>query len=153
MQITGIVDLPTLSPAVTLNEQPESLFGLAEKYVAVESLVYLTNQITELRPFILEFLPKDKRVIFEEYESQVSFARPFCFFSSQPLNFLFAQTLSAIKDVRRPVYLPTAKRSINSEVILQLMSKVSWDLKEVKSQHSQYVEILLRVSCQNVPFI
>ena len=34
---------------------------------------------------------------------------------------------------------------INADVILQLMSKVAWDIREVRSQHSQYVDVLLRV--------
>ncbi len=48
--------------------------------------------------------------------------------------------------LRRPVYLTVASASIRPEVILQLMSKVAWDIKEVRSQHSQYVEVMLRVS-------
>ena len=36
--------------------------------------------------------------------------------------------------------------SVNEEVILQLMGKVAWDIKEVRSQHSQYVDVMLRVS-------
>ena len=41
-----------------------------------------------------------------------------------------------------------AERSVSSDVTLQLMSKVSWDIKEmeVRSMHNQYVDILLRVS-------
>lgn len=35
-------------------------------------------------------------------------------------------------------------KAINAEVILQLMSKVNWDIREVKSQHSQYVDVMLR---------
>ena len=40
-----------------------------------------------------------------------------------------------------------AERSVSSDVTLQLMSKVSWDIKEmeVRSMHNQYVDILLRV--------
>jgi hypothetical protein len=30
-------------------------------------------------------------------------------------------------------------------MILTLMAKVNWEVKEVMSQHSQYVDILLRV--------
>lgn len=42
------------------------------------------------------------------------------------------------------MYLASAQKSINSDLILQLMSKVAWDIKDVKSQHSQYVEVMLK---------
>lgn len=54
------------------------------------------------------------------------------------------QTIEVIVDLRDPVYMTTCAKAINSDVILQLMSKVAWDIREVKSQHSQYVDVLLR---------
>ena len=71
VKISVIDDKKKISPAVSLHEQPESLFGLAEKYVAVESVIYLSDQIRGLKSSILDYLPQGKRVIFEEYESQV----------------------------------------------------------------------------------
>lgn len=55
------------------------------------------------------------------------------------------QTLMNVIGLRLPVYMTSIQKAINTEVILQLMAKVSWDIKDVKSQHSQYVEVLLRV--------
>ena len=60
--------------------------------------------------------------------------------------YLFFQTIQTITDLRDPVYMTSCCKAVNSEVILQLMAKVAWDIREVKSQHSQYVDILLRVS-------
>ena len=53
-----------------------------------------------------------------------------------------------MEEVRRPVLMPVAERSVSSETTLQLMSKVSWDIREVevRSMHNQYVDILLRVN-------
>jgi hypothetical protein len=56
-------------------------------------------------------------------------------------------TILVIEDLRFPVYMTSCGRSMNSETTLQLMSKVAWDIREVKSQHSQYVDVLLRVIC------
>ena len=53
--------------------------------------------------------------------------------------------LSATALLRRPVYYGTSLRSVNGGDILQLMSKVAWDIKEVRSQHSHYVDVLLKV--------
>ena len=65
------MDLPSLSPAVSSTSQAENLFGLPERFIAVESAIYLASQFKELKPKILEFLPKDKTVVVEEYDEQV----------------------------------------------------------------------------------
>ena len=62
-----------------------------------------------------------------------------------PLN-SFPQTLSFVPLLRRPVYSVVSSSSVRPDVILQLMSRVQWDIKEVRSQHSQYVDVMLRVS-------
>ncbi|XP_059085290.1 syndetin-like isoform X2 [Tigriopus californicus] len=123
--VTGIVDLPELSPTVQM-DQPESLFGLQEKLVAVESAVYLAKQIQSLKGDILQCVTNDQRSLVDTYESQ---------------------TLMNVVGLRLPVYMTSVQMAINTDVILQLMAKVAWDIKDVKSQHSQYVEVLLR-DCQ-----
>jgi hypothetical protein len=35
--------------------------------------------------------------------------------------------------------------AVNFKLILALMAEVDWEVKDVMSQHSQYVDILLRV--------
>ena len=52
-----------------------------------------------------------------------------------------------MEEVRRPVLMVVAERSVSTDTTLQLMSKVSWDIREVevRSMHNQYVDILLRV--------
>jgi hypothetical protein len=42
-----------------------------------------------------------------------------------------------------------AASAVDFKMILALMAKVNWEVKEVMSQHSKYVDILLRV-CQSV---
>ena len=56
------------------------------------------------------------------------------------------QTIDVIEEVRRPVLMAVAERSVSVDTTLQLMSKVCWDIREVKTLHNQYVDILLRVS-------
>lgn len=73
--VTGIVDLPDLSPTVQM-DQAESLFGLQEKLVAVESAVYLAKQIQSLKGDILQCVSHDQRSLVDNYESQV---RPITF--------------------------------------------------------------------------
>ena len=74
--MTGIVDLPCLSPAVEeTRTAAESLFGLAERFIAVESAVYLAAQFRELKAKIMEFLPQDKGIVVQEYDEQVGCLR------------------------------------------------------------------------------
>jgi len=63
---------------------------------------------------------------------------------NQLVNIYYSETIQTITDLRDPVYMTSCCKAVNSEVILQLMAKVAWDIREVKSQHSQYVDILLR---------
>ena len=55
------------------------------------------------------------------------------------------QTVSVASELRRPVYRGVASRCIDFEKILQLMATVKWDIKDIMSQHSAYVDVLLQV--------
>lgn len=120
MVTTGIVDAPSgLSPAVDLSSA-EALFGLSERLVAAESALFLASELGAL----------------------ASLVPPSCAFASEYSE----QTLRHLPLLRRPVYMGSCVGSVNAEVISQLMSRVAWDIKEVRSQHSQYVDVMLRVS-------
>lgn len=97
----------------------EKLYGLEQKIVATESVIYVAQQFNELR----HHLP-DIEVVRDYFEN----------------------TLGCIENLRDPIFMTSCDKAINSDVILPLMSKVAWDIREVRSQHSQYVDILLRVS-------
>ena len=128
----GIVAMPELSPAVDLARK-ETLFGLPERFVAAESALYLVAQFVKLKGAISTYLTEQDA--FAVYEERT------------------LAPLSTTVILRRPVYYATALRSVNAGDILQLMSKVAWDIKEVRSQHSHYVDVLLKVSAvTNVKF-
>ena len=103
---------------------PETLFGLGEKFVAVESTVFFAAQFANLKNIMAEFLPEEERTLLDEYEQNVSRIL-------RVGNGLYVierldpfQTLAHIPSLRRPVYMTVAQASIRPEVILQLMSKV-----------------------------
>lgn len=60
------------------------------------------------------------------------------------------QTVAVTTELRRPVYMCVSARAIDFRMMLGLMSKVNWDLRDVMSQHSEYVDVLLRVSIISV---
>ncbi|PNF39556.1 Syndetin [Cryptotermes secundus] len=116
----GEVPEPHISPVVDLTQR-ETLHGLAERVVAVESLIFLAKQLEFLHDYL------------EHLQGGSSFLQQF-----------FSQTVTASAELRRPVYMCVAATAVDSKVILALMAKVNWEVKEVMSQHSKYVDILLR---------
>ncbi|GIY34880.1 hypothetical protein CDAR_389061 [Caerostris darwini] len=113
---------PALSTAVNLRKV-EDLHGLAERVAAAESLVFLAEQFELLHLHLEMLIPPTKR----------AFLQQFC-----------SQTVSQASELRRPIYMAVAARTIDYEQIVFLMSAVKWDVNDIMSQHSSYVDILLR---------
>lgn len=114
---------PSISPAVDLLN-PETLYGLTERIVGVESLIFLAEQYNLLCDYL-------KRLISEENDIHA-------------LELFYSQTISVAVEVRKPVYECVARQVIDSKNIINLMSKVNWEVKDVMCQHSQYVDVLFK---------
>nr|CAD7441142.1 unnamed protein product [Timema bartmani] len=54
------------------------------------------------------------------------------------------KTILVATELRRPVYMNVCARAVDFNTTLNSMAKVNWEVKEVMSQHSQYVDNLLR---------
>uniref|UniRef100_A0A1B6C6F1 Vacuolar protein sorting-associated protein 54 N-terminal domain-containing protein n=1 Tax=Clastoptera arizonana TaxID=38151 RepID=A0A1B6C6F1_9HEMI len=111
---------PNISPVVELTNV-ENLHGLAERIVAVESLAFLAEQFIFLKPYLEQLQPQ-----------------------SHCLHQLYNQTVCVATEVRKPVYACVAWRSVDVKQAISLMSRVNWEVQDVRSEHSQYVDILLR---------
>lgn len=48
-------------------------------------------------------------------------------------------------DLRVPIFSGVAHRYLDSDHIINLMSRVQWEVKEVMSQHSSYIDYTLQV--------
>ena len=59
------------------------------------------------------------------------------------LNQFFSLTVATCVDLRRPVYNGIAARAIKYTSLIQEMGNVKWDLKEIVSEQSPYVEMIL----------
>ncbi|XP_054267533.1 syndetin-like [Macrosteles quadrilineatus] len=111
---------PSMSMVVDLSST-ETLHGLSERVVAVESLVFLAKQYTSLKPYLEHLQPQ-----------------------SHTLHVLYNQSVSIAEEVRRPVYACVAWRAVDVKQTLSLMARVNWEVKDVMSQHSGYVDLILR---------
>lgn len=113
---------PQPSQMIDLNN-PESLHGLAERIAAVESLIFLSKQLDMLRPYLENLILPHQKIILQTF---------------------FEQTVNSSIDVRVPVYMCVASHIFDIRTILISMSQVNWMVKNVMSQHSSYVDQIVR---------
>lgn len=111
-----------LSPIVDLHRR-DQLFGLAERVVAVESLIFLAKQLELLQPHLEAMIPTNKKAFLQQF---------------------FSQTVNMAEEVRKPVYWSVSAQAVNYDQVLGQMASVRWDIKDIMSQHNPYVDSILR---------
>ncbi|XP_043365233.1 syndetin isoform X3 [Dermochelys coriacea] len=116
------VPSPHLSHLVVLTSG-NTLYGLAERVVATESLVFLAEQFEFLQSHLDAVMPAAKKPFLQQF---------------------YSQTVSTASELRKPIYWIVAAKSIDYEQMLLLMANVKWDVKEIMSQHNIYVDALLK---------
>ncbi|TRZ01836.1 hypothetical protein DNTS_004278 [Danionella cerebrum] len=116
------VPSPHLSQLVILTSA-QTLYGLPERVVATESLVFLAEQFEFLQPHLDTMMPSAKKPFLQQF---------------------YSQTVSTASELRKPIYWMVAAKAIDYEQSLLLMAGVKWDIKEIMSQHNIYVDVLLK---------
>nr|XP_036875715.1 syndetin [Manis javanica] len=116
------VPSPHLSHLVVLTSG-DTLYGLAERVIATESLVFLAEQFEFLQPHLDAVMPAVKKPFLQQF---------------------YSQTISTASELRKPIYWIVAGKAIDYEQMLLLMANVKWDVKEIMSQHNIYVDALLK---------
>lgn len=111
-----------LSPIVDLHRR-DQLFGLAERVVAVESLIFLAKQLELLQPHLEAMIPTNKKAFLQQF---------------------FSQTVNMAEEVRKPVYWSVSAQAVNYDQVQGQMASVRWDIKDIMSQHNPYVDSILR---------
>ncbi|XP_062265898.1 syndetin isoform X2 [Platichthys flesus] len=116
------VPSPHLSQLVVLTNSG-TLYGLAQRVVATESLVFLAEQFESLQSHLDTMMPAAKKPFLQQF---------------------YSQTVSTASELRKPIYWIVAAKAIDYEQMLLLMSGVKWDIREIMSQHNVYVDVLLK---------
>uniref|UniRef100_A0A1A7YT23 Coiled-coil domain containing 132 n=2 Tax=Iconisemion striatum TaxID=60296 RepID=A0A1A7YT23_9TELE len=116
------VPSPHLSQLVVLTNSG-TLYGLAQRVVATESLVFLAEQFESLQSHLDTMMPAVKKPFLQQF---------------------YSQTVSTAGELRKPIYWIVAAKAIDYEQMLLLMAGVKWDIKEIMSQHNVYVDVLLK---------
>uniref|UniRef100_A0A8C5HVS7 Syndetin n=1 Tax=Gouania willdenowi TaxID=441366 RepID=A0A8C5HVS7_GOUWI len=116
------VPSPHLSQLVVLSNT-DTLYGLAQRVVATESLVFLAEQFESLQSQLDTMMPAAKKPFLQQF---------------------YSQTVSTASELRKPIYWIVAAKAIDYEQMLLMMSGVKWDIREIMSQHNVYVDVLLK---------
>lgn len=101
----------------------ENLHGLSERIVGVESVIFLAKQFELLQPYLESIVAQHQRMIIEHFRDN---------------------TLAVVSDLRVPVYMCSASKSVDARTTLTAMSQVKWDVKNVAVEHSPYVDMITR---------
>lgn len=116
------VPKPHLSTAIDLTGS-DKLFGLSERVVAAESLVFLAQQFEQLQPHFETMIPSNKKAFLQQF---------------------YTQTINIAAELRKPVYWAVSVHAIDYNSVLNLMANVRWDIKDLMSQHNAYVDDILK---------
>ncbi|KAI8118797.1 hypothetical protein FF38_10946 [Lucilia cuprina] len=101
---------------------PDTLYGLFHRIVAVESGHCMTQQFQILQNYLNHLLPIQDRTLLTSYFDYIDF----------------------MSDVARPVYTCVTSRVFDLTAILAMIAKVKWDVNHVSFQHNAYIDIMNR---------
>jgi len=102
---------------------PDTLYGLSQRIVAVEAGRSMLQQFNVLQHYLNHLLPLAERPILASYLDYSDY----------------------IADLAKLVYTCVTSRVIDLSSILAQMAKVKWDVNHVIHQHSNYSDVLNRV--------
>ncbi|XP_075155317.1 vacuolar protein sorting 50 [Haematobia irritans] len=101
---------------------PDTLYGLSLRIVAMESGHCMTQQFKILQNYLNHLLPTSDRPMLSAYFDYIHF----------------------MNDLARPVYTCVTSRVFDLPAILTMMSKVKWDVNHVSFQHNGYIDVMNR---------
>lgn len=101
----------------------EHLHGLSERIVAVESVIFLAKQFELLHPYLESIIAQPQRMIIDHFKDN---------------------TITIVSELRLPIYMASASKSIEARSTLIAMSQVKWDVKTVAIENSPYVDMIVR---------
>nr|CAH7728593.1 unnamed protein product [Callosobruchus chinensis] len=118
----GKIPKPSLSSLVDL-QKAEQLHGLAERIVAVESLIFLAKQYEFLQEYLEYLVPQTNRIMLQQY----------CM-----------QNITSASSLRYPIYMAVIAKMFDLRQTLLSMAKINWEVKDVMSQHNSYIDMILK---------
>lgn len=101
---------------------PGNLYGLRERCVATESIVWLADFMRRCRPQFQSLLPQSSLPAMEHF---------------------YSRTVEAVPDLREHVYKTLSRLLMNVGGYADRIANVRWEAREVGVDHNQYVDQLV----------
>ncbi|KJH47327.1 hypothetical protein DICVIV_06576, partial [Dictyocaulus viviparus] len=109
-----------------LLDQSDQLYGIAERIVAVDSVDFVARQLNLVRPMMESLVPNPNEEVLLSLD-----------------NF-YTNVLSVTPDMQYLVYGCVASRALDFSMIIAAVSNTRWDVSELQSHHSAYVDIIVK---------
>jgi len=106
--------LPTLSEMVDLS-QSKNLYGLENKIIGLESMMFLVEAIMEAQPLVMSLVPNEK---------------------SNSINNFYVETVSVVASLKNLCYKNITSQLLNLDNIQNLVTGIKWELKEAPTSES-----------------
>lgn len=104
-----------------INNSSSVLYGLPQRIVAAESLVFLAEQFDFLLPYLKQMIPEDRHSFLTQF---------------------YSQTVQVTHELRIPIYHNVSANVLDYMPIALMISKVNWDIGDILTQHNAYVDTL-----------
>lgn len=112
----------------------EQFFALAKRINAVESCNSVINQIAFLHGYLDHLIVATKSSC-EEVDIE-----------RESLKAYIESTQKCVKDLRKPIFTCVTSRAIDIPTTIAAINKVKFDISHVMIQHSNYIDVINRVS-------
>ncbi|GMR42942.1 hypothetical protein PMAYCL1PPCAC_13137 [Pristionchus mayeri] len=121
----SVLTRPQLSCAVNISE-PDRLYGLPERLVAIDSIEFVAKQLDLTRPVVESLLrPEDEK-------------------SGRALSVFYSRVLASVQEVRFAILNAVGSKSLKLPVVVSSIGTTVWNVNELQSKHSTYVDFLVQ---------
>ncbi|UXI14187.1 coiled-coil domain-containing protein 132 [Sarcoptes scabiei] len=133
---------PILPDYVTI-DSPDNHYALGERIVAIQSLIFLARQFYNLCPFLLEFLRYENSLAECDQSANLD-RKKLTEDGFKHLQFYHDKMYDNVENLQYQCLFAVATKLLSFESIIQQMSQIKWDLKEITSLHSSYVNVFIK---------
>ncbi|XP_058128051.1 syndetin [Anopheles ziemanni] len=120
---------------------PDTMYGIHKRIVATESCLTLVAQFRQMENYLGGLLATPTGDVGQQPGDTSSEDGGW---TQASLREYLVQTTEYVPDIRKPIVMCSTARVVDLQGILQMMTKVKWDINFVNVQHSAYVDTINR---------
>ncbi|CAB3402370.1 unnamed protein product [Caenorhabditis bovis] len=117
---------PNLCPAVQI-EFIDNLYGACERIIAIDSIEFVSRQLDLMRPVIESLISSEHQEVL-----------------CSQLEYFYTKVLPCSHEAKLFIIDASVTRAIRLKSIIEMVSNGKWDINELKSQHSSYVDFIIQ---------